>query len=238
MARDATAPFRLDECLVRETRERLTACRDLRWVVGGSCSGKSAVTRTIASQHGIPVFDMDAHMYGSYLDRYDPARHPACTAWLKRGDGLRWALSLRWEVFDSLNRAVDAEILDLFARDLAERPAGDAMLVDGGISHPGVLAAVLDPARVVCLAVDHAESRRIWDTDVERADMRTAVHALAPDGSAWDTFLRFNDSMSDTMRREAHEHGIAVVTRSSERSIDELAGAVAERLGVGTGPRP
>lgn len=220
------------------TRARLATRGGLHWIVGGSCTGKSAVTEAISARTGIRVYDMDAHMYGAYLDRYDPARHPACTSWFKRPDGLRWVLSQSWDTFDALNRAVDAEVLDLFSIDLVERYDDEPLLVDGGISHPAQLAAVLAPARVVCLSVEDALSRHVWSTDEARAGMRDAVRALTPDGRAWETFLAFNDRMSATMVREATEAGIAVVPRRPGRPVSDLAAAVARKLGLGMDGAP
>lgn len=73
--------------LLRAAAERLAPVRGLRWVIGGACSGRSTVCRTIARWTGVPVYDMDEHVYGRYMSRYSAPRHPASTAWFKRGDG-------------------------------------------------------------------------------------------------------------------------------------------------------
>ena len=223
--------FEVDRALLRDAATRIEPARGLRWVIGGACSGKSTVCRAIAGWSGVPVYDMDEHVYGRFMGRYSASRHPASSAWFKRGDGLAWALSLSWEAFDDLNRATNVEFLDLVADDITERFGDGPVLVDGGITHPAVLAAAVDPARVACLVVADAESRRIWEEAEDRAGMRRAVERL-PGGDRWSTFLTFNERMSATIEREARELGIAVFERASSVSVTELSRAVARRLGL------
>lgn len=224
--------FEVDRALLREAAERLASVHGLRWVIGGACSGKSTVCRTISRWTGVPVYDMDEHVYGRYMSRYSASRHPASTAWFQRGDGLAWVLSLPWAAFDDLNRATNAEFLDLVAQDLGERFGDRPVLVDGGITHPSVLAAAVDPARIACLTVDDAESRRLWAEDEDRAGMRRAVEGLPDGAERWATFLTFNERMSATIDREAREQGIAVFARSPEVSVEEFSRIVAQGLGL------
>jgi hypothetical protein len=224
--------FEVDRALVREAAVRLAAARGLRWVIGGACSGKSTVCQAISRRTGVPVYDMDEHVYGRYMGRYTASRHPASTAWFKRGDGLGWVLSLSWEVFDGLNRATNGEFLDLVAEDVSERYGDRPLLVDGGITHPSVLAAAVDPSRIVCLAVDDAESRRIWEEDESRAGMRGAVERLPGVGDGWATFLTFNERMSATIEREAREEGIIVLARARGASVEESSRAVMRAWGL------
>ncbi len=224
--------FEVDRALVREAALSLASARGLRWVIGGACSGKSSVCRTISRWTGVPVFDMDEHIYGRYMSRYSQSRHPASSAWFKRRDGLAWVLSLPWEAFDDLNRATNAEFLDLVARDVSERYGDRPVLVDGGITHPSVLAAVVDPARIACLAVDDAESRRIWEEDEARSGMRRAVEGLPGGAERWATFLTFDERMSATIEREAREQGIVVLARTRSASVEELSRVVMGALGI------
>ena len=224
--------FEVDRALIREAAGRLAPVRGLRWVIGGACSGKSSVCQTISRWTGIPVFDMDEHVYGHYASRYSASRHPASSAWYKRTDALAWVLSLPWEAFDDLNRATNAEFLDLVARDVSERHAGQPVLVDGGITHPSVLAEVVDPTRIACLTVADAESRRIWKEDDARSGMRRAVEGLPGGAERWARFLTFNERMSATIDREAREQGIAVIARAPGASIEELSRAVMRGLGL------
>ena len=223
--------FEVDRALLREAAARLEPAHGLRWVIGGACSGKSSVCQTISRWTGVPVFDMDEHLYGGYLGRYSASRHPASSAWFKRGDGLAWVLSLTCEEFDDLNRATNAEFLDLVSQDVAERYGDRPVLVDGGITHPSVLAVAVDPSRIACLAVADAQSRRVWEEDEARSGMREAVERLPGGGDRWARFLMFNERMSATIEREAREQGIAVFHRTQGVSVEALSKVVMRGLG-------
>lgn len=224
--------FEANEALIHKASERLDSRSGVYWIIGGSCSGKTSACKGISQKTGISVYDMDEHTYRVYMARYSDSRHPASSAWFKRPDGLEWALSLSWDDFNKLNRAANAELLDLFSQDICENYGDNRVLVDGGITHPSILAAVVEPERVSCLVIDDAESRRIWETDESRCGMRTAVQGLAEGGEAWDKFLTFNERMSETINREANEQGIGAFKRDSRLSADDLVGAVMQGLGI------
>jgi hypothetical protein len=222
--------YDVDRALLHEAALRLASARGLRWVIGGACSGKSTVCQTISRWTGVPIYDMDEHVYGHYMSRYSASRHPASSAWFKRRDGLAWVLSLPWAAFDELNRATNAEFLDLVAQDVAERYGDRPVLVDGGITHPSILAAAVDPARIACITVEDAESRRTWEEDEARSGMRRAVERLPGGAERWTTFLTFNERMSVTIEREARAEGIAVFARTPGASVEELSSAVMHAL--------
>lgn len=128
--------YATNEELIASARAVLWSRRNLRWLIGGSGSGKTTLSRTVAARTGIPVYDMDEAFFGRF--RFDPARHPATTAWFAAENPLDWMLSLSWEAFDALYRASNAEMLDLLAADLAGQP-DEPLLIDGGVTHPSVL---------------------------------------------------------------------------------------------------
>ncbi len=115
---------------------------------------------------------MDEHIYGTYFPRYTPQRHPANTTWLSAENPLAWALELPQDAYNTFNRATTAEYLDLLAEDLAAWPPAQAVLIDGGITHPSIVAQVLAPRQMVCLTTADAERVRLWETDEARAEMR------------------------------------------------------------------
>ena len=196
------------------------------WVIGGAASGKSTICRTIAEQTGIPVYDMDAHIYGAYMGRYDKGRHPASLAWFTAVNSLAFILSLSPTEFDSLNRAANVEYLDLLAEEMAQNRPQGPLLVDGGLTHPSVLAQVLPLERIVCLVVDTAVSHHAWNHDPERAEMKQSILNL-PDGAvAWNKFLTFDQQINDTMITESRVAGITICERTAMTSVESLANTV------------
>lgn len=224
--------FHLNRRLLADAAERLACCDHIYWIIGGACAGKSAVCASLSELTGHMVYDMDEHIYGSYMKSYSPERHPACCSWFHRDDGLSWAMSLRPEDFDSLNRCASAEYIDLFSQSVGETAARTPLLVDGGISHPSVLAEVLPPKRIVCLAVDDSVSREHWENDPGRKFMREAVQGLEGIARPWEKFLLLDRNMNRTMIDESLAAGIPVLHRDQNVPPEELASRCADAFGL------
>lgn len=211
--------FATDESLIARARAVLWPRRKLWRLIGGSGSGKTTISRAVAGRLGTPVYDMDEAFFGRFL--LDPARHPATTAWFTAENPLGWMLSLPWPAFDALYRASNAEMLDLLATDLDGRP-DEPLLIDGGVTHPSVLARAVPAERVICLEREEASRAREWEMAASRAEMRAAVLAL-PDGAAmWRRFLEYDRRMTATIGRESRENGVAILNWGGSATPDEL----------------
>jgi len=217
----------LNSALLHKARAALQELDALRWVIGGSCSGKTTVCRAVAARTGLAVYDMDEAVFGRY--QFDPLRHPATTAWFTAANPLHWMLSQPWPAFDALYRANNAEVLDLLADDLAGRPAAP-LLIDGGITHPSLLAQVIPAARVVCVETTDELRRREWETSPHRAPMKDEILAL-PDGAAlWARFLAYDQRMTATIGRESRACGMTVLSWAEGSPVEDLSERVEEWL--------
>ena len=213
--------------LLEEARVTLIDRKHLRWFIGGSGSGKSTISRAIGAQRGIAVYDMDEAVFGRF--RFDPARHPATTAWFTAANPLHWMLSQPWPEFDALYRTANGEYLDLLAEDLAGRP-DEPLLIDGGITHPTVLTQVIPAARVICLERDEAQRAGEWDTAPGRTPMRDEILAL-PDGAAlWRRFQEYDRRMTATLGRESRECGIQIVRWEESDTVEQVSERVLRLL--------
>lgn len=221
--------FATDDSLIERARAVLWPRRNLWWLIGGSGSGKTTISRAVAGRLAIPVYDMDDAFFGRF--QLDPARHPATNAWFTAENPLGWMLSLPWPAFDALYRASNAEMLDLLAADLDGRP-DEPLLIDGGVTHPSVLARAVPAERIICLEREEASRAREWEAAATRAEMRAAVLAL-PDGAAmWQRFLEYDRRMTTTIGRESREQGIRVVYWDETTSLESLIVSTWDHLGA------
>ena len=219
--------FSTNDELITRAREILWTRRNILWLIGGSGSGKTTLSRAAAERMGIGVYDVDEAFFGRYS--FDPARHPATTAWFAAGNPLGWMLSLSWPEFDALYRASNAEMLDLLAGDLAGRP-DEPLLIDGGITHPSVLAQVIPAERILCLERPEAERALEWETAAGRAEMKSSVLAL-PDGAAmWRRFLDYDRRMTETIGRESREWGVRVMAWDGAGKRDTVVQRLLEQV--------
>ena len=214
------------------TREILATRPRLYFLIGGSCTGKTTLTQAFATQQGLPVIDMDAHIYGDYHARFTAEAHPSNYAWSKAENGLAWLLAKSWPEFDQFNAESNAEYLTLLAEDLLAYDPQKPLLVDGGFSKPGVLAQFVPVAQIICLALPQGVSGRIWDTATERRPMKEMVQQLAYPPDAWDRFLAFDAQISQTMVAESEQQGIRVLTRVESSTVAELVEQIADYWGI------
>jgi hypothetical protein len=202
------------------------------WVIGGAAAGKSTICRAIVERTSFQVYDMDAHIYDSYGPRYTPERHPANTRWLAAENPLAWMLGLDPAALDAFGRATTAEYLDLLAADLRDWPPEQPLLIDGGITHPALIAQALDARQIVCLTTSDEERVGAWETAEERAMMRGWVRALPEPERMWRRFLAQDAQIAATLERESQEAHIPVMVRQPSTSVRDLAEQVMVCLGI------
>ncbi len=224
--------FQVNQDLIEKARLIFAGRPKVYWVLGGAGAGKSTICRAIAERNGVAVYDMDEHIYGTYIPRYVPQRHPANTAWLSAENPLAWALELTPDAYNTVNRATTAEYLDLLADDLATWSPVQPVLIDGGITHPSLAAQVLAPSHMVCLTTTDEERVRLWETDAARAEMRDWISALPQPERMWQQFLAHDAMISSVMEHESRACGIAVFARRPHDSVDALAGQIVTYLGI------
>ena len=228
-------PFILNNDLLAQSRAALCRRERLYWVVGGAGSGKTTICEALSAKFELPVYDMDAHIFGAYHGRFTKERHPVNSAWSSAQDGLAWLLDMSWGEFDSFNQAALPEYLDLLAEDLEATKPNASILIDGGISNPAILALVIPNHQVVCLAIPERSSAKIWNETDERKGMKEAVYQLARPEEVWHKFLEFDDRITNTILKECQENDIAVCPRGETESVDEFAERVAHVLGIRQG---
>lgn len=224
--------FTVQQALLQEAAQCFAAFSRVYWIVGAACAGKSAVCRELAAMRNLELVDMDTLIYGTFMGRYTPARHPANTAWFGAPDPFAWVMDLTWEEFNALTAAADAEYLDLFARELSARDPARPLLVDGGVAHPAVPAQVMPAARIGCVAVRDEIRTKCWETAEDRADLRRWVNELPDPIGAWEKFLHHDRLMAQTMDAECAAHGIVRIERRDDEDVTVTATRMAHALGI------
>ncbi len=222
--------FSVDADLLAQCRAALWHQEGLFWIVGGAGSGKTTVCEILSATLEMLVYDMDAHVYGTFHARFTPDRHPVNTAWTTSPDGLAWLLGMSWAEFDAFNRAAFPEYVDLLREDLLAMAPDGRLLVDGGISNPSLVAQVIPARRIICLSRPGMSSEEVWTETAERASMKDELGRLPNPEDAWSTFLEFDGLITGTILRECEASGITVYARDESESAEGVAARVAEAL--------
>lgn len=218
--------FDLNTSLLDQVGEKLKIYQNIFWIIGGACSGKSTVSQLISQNMGMTVYDMDTHIFQTYMPKYTAGNHPASKAWFGAENPLDWVLSLSASDFNDLNKAANAEYLDLFADDMISEPVGNNLLVDGGITHPAVLAEVIPVDRICCLEVDPDQSAIIWNTDEQRIPMKIMILKLENGDKKWRQFLKFDRQISETIHQESRLLGIKMIPMQKKNNLIDSARAI------------
>jgi hypothetical protein len=223
--------FRINDSLLAQCTAILSSRKNLYWLVGGAGSGKTSISQSLSAKFGVPVYDMDDHIYGTYHSRFTPEKHPVNTAWSKAENGLAWLLGMNWDEFNHFNQAVMPEYLDLLCEDIATMPPDTRLLVDGGICNPAILAQALPTSQIVGLAALGRSSAEVWSESDERKAMKEIILQLPHPEEAWRTFLEFDEKITHTILKECHENDIAVFSRTATETVAELTDRVAKGWG-------
>jgi hypothetical protein len=220
--------FQVDQGLIVCAQDRIAGRDDLFWLIGGSCTGKSTLSKALEASTGIQRYDLDARIYGDFIPRYHPDRHPASTRYFSNANPFAWALSLAPADLDHLNRAANAEYLDLLAEDLDRSDLQGPLLIDGGITHPSVLVQVVPAGQVCCLEIDESQRLTCWEESPERGEMRTWIRELPAPEEKWVHFLSLDRMISDTIVTESRKAGITVILRRPADTVETLSAILAD----------
>jgi hypothetical protein len=218
--------------LVKRAQDALSPCKSLLWVVGGAGSGKTTICRVLSASRGIPLYDLDAHIYGTYHQRFIQERHPVNWEWSTSPNGLQWLLALSWHSFECFNRAALPEYLDLLAEDIGSIGPTGSLIVDGGISNPALLAQIVPASHVVCLARAERAGASVWEDGGERREMKEAILRLPEPERAWRRFLGFDERITRAILKECRDSGIPICRRADGTSVEQFAEEVAGALGL------
>lgn len=218
--------FEINRALLAEARNALRQYDGLRWILGGSGSGKTTVCQALAAQYALPVYDMDAYIYGAYHSRFTPDRHPVNSAWAAEPDGFAWLLGMSWNEFDSFHRAAQVEYLDLLCEELRADSADPRLLIDGGVWHPALLAQAVPASQLVCLANPQQTSRQVWEETGGRLEMKSFTDSMTEPERAWRKFLDFDGRITQTLLDESKQQGVRIFSRADTDSVEEFAARV------------
>ncbi|MBG7610453.1 MAG: hypothetical protein IZT55_06265 [Anaerolineae bacterium] len=218
--------------LITQSRNLLFNREGIYWVVGGSGSGKTTICQSLSEKYDIPVYDMDAHIYGAYHGKFTSQNHPVNKMWSESQNGLAWLLNMSWTEFNDFNQAALPEYLDLLTKDLVSKYPNDRVLIDGGICNPAIATKVFLPRQFVCLAMPERSSAEIWNESSARKSMKKHVFQLPEPEKSWQKFIEFDIYITKTILKECQDNNIPVCSRGKGESVEKYAERVAHVLEI------
>ncbi|GLY74890.1 hypothetical protein Airi01_031570 [Actinoallomurus iriomotensis] len=217
--------------LMTDRRNGETALGHVRWLAGGTGTGKSTVAAALAERYGVRVYDGDRAEH-RWRARCTPDHHPHMYATWNGPSGAMWADRSPREIFQSM-ASLYGETVGFVAEDLAAMPADRVIVVDYFGVLPGHLAPLLHrPDHAAFLLptsdfrarvlreryADPARARANWGDH----DLETVLAKRLARDALWD----------DEVRHQARTHGLRVTTVDGRTTIDDLTRRLATRFGL------
>ena len=199
----------------------------MRWLGGSPCAGKSSVSTLLSEQFGLSLYQVDYQLRGQ-MDRLDPARHPALSAWLAASCDERWLKPVDELLADAI--ACYTDHFSLVLEDLNAIPPGQVTLAEGTALLPHLVAGLgIQPSHALWMTptpsfqMEHY-SRRPWVKEM-LADCSDPERAFA---NWMERDIQFARWVAD----EAGRHGYAVVWVDGSQTTEANEIGVAEHFGL------
>jgi hypothetical protein len=211
-------------------QDDLTTVAHVIWIGGSPCAGKTSVAQQLADRHSLQVYHFDRHE-ADHIKRSSPARHPALHTFLALTLDERWVLRSPREMARNVICSW-TERFDLVLEDLRALPRDPPIVAEGAGLFPALVAPLLArPHQAIWLVPTAAFCATM------RRRRGSAMPAQTSDPErAWRNLIDRDVLLARYVRQRAAELGSAVVEIDGSRSIDEVAVAVAEHVGLGLSP--
>jgi hypothetical protein len=211
-----------------DSRDLARRLAHVRWVGGGTGTGKSTIVRVLADRHQAMVYDGDAAERG-YIGRCTPASQPYLSALVAMSAEQRIGRSVE-EIFATMPSR-HGETFPFVLGDLLTLPNDAVVLVDDFRPRPSEVAPLLTWPDQAVFMLPTAEFRhraltdRFADAARARANWGDGDHARALANrlgrdALWD----------EEILAEATDLGLSVIVVDGTRTVDELATELAERF--------
>ncbi|MER7455687.1 hypothetical protein [Micromonospora sp. NPDC126480] len=204
----------------------------VRWLAGGTGSGKSTLSRALAERYDVLIYDGD-RAERSYVSRCTEHEQPYLWALLQAPLAQKWNSRSAQETFESMP-SLHGETFGFVVDDLLAMPTERAIVVDDFRTLPREVAPLLTwPEQAAFLLPtpqfrDRALRARFADTARARANWGDSDHSEA-------LALRLaRDELWDVeVRRQAAELHLPVVAIDGSRDVADLVDDLAARFRLG-----
>ncbi|WP_432924687.1 hypothetical protein ACQPZZ_30380 [Microbispora sp. CA-135349] len=201
----------------------------VRWIAGGTGTGKSTVAEALARRHDVRTYNGDRAEH-DWLARSTRRRHPHLHALSGAAPGQAWAGRSAQEAFQSM-AGLHGETIDFLVEDLLALPDDRIVLVDYfGVLPRDIAPLLAGPQQVVFLLPSPEFRRRVLTAryaDPLRARATWGSHALEevlPKRLARDALW------DEEIRRQAAVRGLRTVAVDGSRPVEDLVTEVAAHL--------
>ncbi|HWR49121.1 MAG TPA: hypothetical protein VN327_16150 [Pseudonocardiaceae bacterium] len=198
----------------------------VRWIGGGTGSGKTTVAQRLAERYDVLVYDGDA-AERRYVAQASADKQPRLSGLLRMTVRQRWLQRTPQQIFNEMP-SMNGETFPLILGDLRTWPVTRPVLVDDFRVLPKDVAALLanrDHA-VFLLPIPEFRADNLYRRYADPAHARATWGDLTP-AEVLPARLERDRLWDDEIRRQANRHGLPIIITDGNRSIDQVADQIA-----------
>ena len=208
-----------------ETEDRL---KKVFWLGGSPCSGKSSISEILAGRFDLDVYHVDEG-FETHRQGLNPARQPNLTKWLASSWNERWM-----QPIDRLVEEVIAcyrEHFALIVDDIAARPSGKSLLVEGTALLPREVARILRKrSNAIWVTPSHIFQREHYS---KREWARRIVEQCDEPEVAFQNWMERDIRFAESIEAEVLTLDLQLLKIDGSRTIAENAEEVAGHFQLG-----
>jgi hypothetical protein len=201
--------------------------REVYWLGGGGCSGKSSVARILAERYSLPLYSCD-DAFEDHLRRADPERHATFLRIGRLAPHELWAPPAETQASELLG--FYQEWLDLVLEDLANREG--PLLAEGAGLRPELIAPYLtSPDRALWLVATPELRRRHYPR--RGAWVGELLGGCDDPEATFERWMDRDDRMAISTLEEVRRRGFVAIEIDGSRSLEEVAAEAAAWFELG-----
>jgi shikimate kinase len=202
--------------------------RNVYWIGGGACGGKTTIANMVAERHGLRAYHCEAE-YDRHLASANPVDHPAM---LRKCSMNEWFLGQSIEEWVEAIRNRFHEQLPMVLSDLAAIAETESVIAEGGLLDAGNLKLVAHGERAVFLYADRDTIRQSFFGRPEHREMEAAIDRLDRRDEARENVLTIAEQTSEINHRQAVETAMRYSIRDTSTSIERTLAFVEEHFAL------
>ena len=206
-----------------------SALKNVYFVCGNACGGKTTISRLLAEKHGLLLYDMDER-YPEHRAIADEAHQPEMCYHMKDHHA-QWtrpiAEQVRWSA-ESLNEQTEMVLVDLI------RLSQDRKVVADVLYSPVYTPELLDPRQIVFLTVDTPLIRKCYFERPEKSGFKDFV-ARQPLADVYFENIFLSLELANRLARESmQKSGFLTLERTENSTVESTLAAVEAHFGLTT----
>jgi 2-phosphoglycerate kinase len=210
-----------------ETEDRLN---NVFWLGGSPCAGKSSISEILTRRFDLDVYHVD-EAFETHQQDLNPAQQPTLTKWIASSCNERWMQPVDRLVEDAI--ACYREHFDLIIDDIAARPSGKSLLVEGTALLPREVARILSKRRDSIWIIPTYTFQREHYSKREWA--RTIVEQCDNPEVAFHHWMERDIRFAEWITAEVSVLNLELLKVDGSRTISENAEEVARHFQLSTG---